>query len=282
MSNKNSQKYDLTKEILHKLYIVEGMSGYQIAKDRNINERTVRNYLKKHDFSRTKSEAAMVRHNGVEPQLKLTRYEKEILIGELLGDGSITIDKRNTGDCLPWYRHSSKFHEYLIWLSSIVPNLRWADDGETIHKQIKRNGGGNVKSWHLRSQCHPDLVELKDMFYDSDGNKHIPENLKITSTVLRHWFMGDGSSGYYSAGTKKGIQRRAWQIIIYTCAFAKDELERIIVPQLAEIGIKSTVTNKPGRHRLRICAESHKAFYEYIGNCPVECYSYKWDCSNKK
>lgn len=274
MSIKGSQKYEISKELLEKLYIVEGLSGRQIWEKLKIgDERTIKNYIKKYGLSRNRSQAAMITHNGLTEQPIITNSQKEIIIGELLGDGSLKHDCKNS---IPFYRHSSKYREYCEWLGTVLPSLRWAEVTETKHSQTKKDGSPQI-SYNLRSQCHPDLLPLYDMFYDQEGRKHIPTDLKLTSTVLLHWFLGDGTAGMFSAGKSRlGIPKQCWQMTIYACAYTREELESTVMPQLAEMGIVATVTMKPGRHRIRISSGSHERFYRLIGQCPCSIYGYKW------
>lgn len=273
MSVKGSQKFNITKEELNKLYIVEGLSSFKISEIYGVQDRTIRNYVRKYNLSRTQSEALMMHHNGIVAQPNISEYEKEILIGELLGDGSLKMDCKGS---LPYYRHSSKYSSYLEWLASVLPSFKWSEISTTTHKTLSKKNGEFVISYGVRSQCHPGLAELQKMFYDENNMKHIPSDLKITPTILRHWFLGDGTAGYFSTGIRKGKQRTSWQMTIYACAYSRKELEGIIIPQLESLNIKCSVTMKPGRHRMRISSESFDTFYQYIGKCPVECYKYKW------
>jgi len=173
------------------------------------------------------------------------------------------------------------------WLLFIIPSLSWKEVTKTIHGQINKDGSKCI-SYRLRSLCHPDLKPIYEDFYNIIDNKlikHIPSNLILTPIMLRHWFLGDGTAGDFSSGLdKNGNQKLSWQMTIYTCSFSREELESIILPQLADMGIIATVTMKPGRHRVRISSKSFKRFYEVIDSCPVDCYKYKWmpeEISNK-
>jgi hypothetical protein len=285
MTAKNAMKYEITKEELNDLYAVKGMSSNEIAKHYGMkSHKTVTAYLKQYGIPiRNKSQALMAHHNGIEPQKPLTDLEKEIIVGELLGDGNLTIDHRNTNNvAIPFYRHSSKFKEYLEWLSKIMPSLRWCEITETDHHMTKKSGEQQI-SFRLRSQCHPELFEIYNMFYRFNENneqyKIVPTDLKLTPTMLRHWFIGDGSAGEYSCGRRNGIQRKAWQMYLATFCFSEKEVEYLI-NQLGLLGIKAEKNRKQAGLCIRIAAESFDTFYQTIGKCPVPCYQYKWRTSN--
>lgn len=281
MTVKETQKYNITADELNRMYNHEGKSQQEIANIYGMKtHKTVSMYMKKFGIkARGKSEALIAHHNGLYSHTPLTKRELEIILGETLGDGCLQIDKRNTGESTPYYRHSSKYKEYLEWLPSALFSLKWKEVTETKHNYIKKDGTV-LTSFNLRSLCHPDLKSIYNDFYDIiDGNpiKHIPYGIRLTPLMLRHWFLGDGTAGLFSTGKdKNGNKKLSWQMTIYTCSFSKEELEIIILPQLVGMGIIATITMKPGRHRLRISAKSFDRFYEVIGSCPVDCYSYKW------
>jgi len=281
MTKKNTQKYDITKEELNRLYLVEGKSTNEIAKIYGMkSHKTVSSYMKKFGIPmRSKTDGLMVKHNGIDPQPPITDMEKEIIIGEVLGDGNLTIWKKTNGGT-PCYRHSSQFKKYLEWLVTIFPSLTWAEITKTIHSQKKKDGT-NVESYNLRSLCHPDLISLyRDFYYINEKGKQVkkvPKNLVITPTILRHYFLGDGTAGLFSAGRdRKGKKKFCWQMSISACDYTKKEIEEILIPQLKNLGIIATLTHKKKKYRIRLSSRSFDRFYEIIGPCPVDCYSYKW------
>ena len=63
-------------------------------------------------------------------------------------------------------------------------------------------------------------------------------------------------------------------IILSTQSFAKKQIEEIIIKNLNNISIKCWLTKN---NEIYISAKSTRAFLDYIGPCPVKCYSYKWE-----
>jgi hypothetical protein len=61
-------------------------------------------------------------------------------------------------------------------------------------------------------------------------------------------------------------------MMICTDAFTRQEAE-FLKGLLESVGIESAVMRT---NRLRIHQKSIERFYEYIGECPVECLKYKW------
>jgi hypothetical protein len=46
---------------------------------------------------------------------------------------------------------------------------------------------------------------------------------------------------------------------------------------LEKNNIHCSVTMGEKRYRLRLSSKSFKSFYDFIGDCPVDCYDYKWE-----
>jgi hypothetical protein len=61
-------------------------------------------------------------------------------------------------------------------------------------------------------------------------------------------------------------------MMICTDAFSRDEVE-YLQAGLASVGIECAIMRS---NRLRVHQKSIARFYEYIGECPVECLKYKW------
>ncbi|HYF75021.1 MAG TPA: hypothetical protein VD757_00425 [Candidatus Nitrosocosmicus sp.] len=268
---KGYQKYNVSADQLHQLYIIDGLSTVQVAKKLGIPEKgTVNDYLRKYKIPiRSRRDAAIMTQQGTLDFIPITDKEKEIIKGELLGDGHVNSDpKSNDGYCV--YKHSSKHKEYLEWLMTQLPSLKFGNIGRVVHSS-------GAVSYHLHSNVHPDLTEFRDLFYLEDDTKIIPKDIKLTPTVLHHWYLGDGTYGYVSAGRKpNGDQKKSWQMSIAACDFSRDSLEEIIIPQLHDIGIKATVITKKGHPHVRISSYTHDRFFEYISKCNVKVYDYKF------
>jgi hypothetical protein len=271
---KGSRKFTVDDDTLHRLHITEGKSSFQISKEIGIGDRTIRKYLKTLGINRCKRDASLMRWNGTLDFKNLSEDEIQIIEGELLGDGNISLRCENS---YPWYRHSSKHEAYLYWLQTQLTSLGWSEVTKTVHKQRLKNGN-QVISYHLNSQVHPQLEVIRQKYYDENNVKSIPSDLNLTPLVLKHWFIGDGSRGMYSTGYKKGKQTRKIQTFICCHSFSRDSLDTIALPKLKQLGIDATVVGKPGQHRIRIAANSDDQFMRLvsIGQVPF-CYRYKYE-----
>jgi len=195
----------------------------------------------------------LYRHIPISPLLL------EFIDGELLGDGCLTLSKKGH---MAYYDHASKYYEYLVWLDNIFSSeglIRMGNIREYIHKE-------NKALWYRYYTVG--CVELQivhDRWYPN-GKKTVPKDLKLTPTIVRQWFIGDGSI------KKDGSNVR----------FAVDgfdmESKEILRKELLSVGIDTTFQDDNKTIYVRkVCV---KRFYEYMdesfyANAPA-CYDYKF------
>ena len=170
--------------------------------------------------------------------------------GELLGDGSLC-----SFTCTARFRYSSKHLEYINYVSDTLAQFGIMQAGK-IRRRVTCAVGYNYSSL-----SYTDLFDIWVMWY-AYGNKQVPRDLKLTPTVCRQWYMGDGS-----------IHKSSRAIFLATNAFPVADV-KWLVQQLAGIGILAT--HHSARNVIYIPAKATKDFLGYIGECPVKCYKYKW------
>lgn len=94
----------------------------------------------------------------------------------------------------------------------------------------------------------------------------MPRDLKLTPLVCRQWYIGDGCL--------KKPRRGGPYITLATDAFPVLSV-KWLVGQL--VNLRFRATRWKSENEISISAYSTKDFLDYIGECPVECYQYKWD-----
>lgn len=120
--------------------------------------------------------------------LKLTKTQREILIGKLLGDGHL-----ESRDGVNWrlkVEHSLKQQDYVNWLYDCFKDwvLKMPD---VKSKTVKGKNYQNI--WFTT------LSDVKMRYYGKifykDGKKVIPKNIKnlLSPLTMAVWFMDDGS-----------------------------------------------------------------------------------------
>lgn len=183
------------KELLNKLYVKEHKSLSNIAKDYSVSAMTVRAWLKKVGIEVRPSTVTIYK------ELKTTEFsdsQKYLIIGSILGDGSITKGK----DCVNARfveRHCEKQLGYLQWKKNklkpfVKSKLNKVIGGAHIISGVECN---TQDSYMLSTISHPYLTDLYDMFY-INRKKIVPYNLyeMISTLSIAVWICDDGCITY--------------------------------------------------------------------------------------
>jgi len=179
--------------------------------------------------------------------------------GELLGDGCLVSHNVLTAK----FVYSSKYLEYINYVSRMLSSFGVMQSGK-INKTFLGFTQNGV--YHYQSCYYCELKHLRNMWYRN--KKCIPKTLlDFTPITCRQWYIGDGN--LLRSNRHPCIQ-------ISTCSFSIDDVDWL-VEQLANIGISAT--RQRSKNLLYISTHSTKDFLSYIGECPVECYKYKWEVS---
>jgi len=121
--------------------------------------------------------------------ISLSRKQKSILFGTILGDGYL--QKTGKKNARLRLEHGSKQKDYLLWKVDKLKNIFQGKPKylERIHPITKRK----YCYWRYQSQSTPYLGKLRKLFYP-DGKKRIPEKLEkyLIPTTLAVWYMDDG------------------------------------------------------------------------------------------
>ena len=240
---------------LSQKYLEEELSISQIAKLYNYDRTVIYYWLKKLNILiRSKSEAHhLVRGN----HCNLSDEARQWIDGELLGDGSLRSQSKYSAN----FVYTSKHLEYIQYISDTLKSFGIEQAGK-IHK--KKDKKWNNYSYCYDSLCYAELLPIKKRWYP-EGKKNIPRDLKLTPLTLRQEMIGDGCLVH-----KKRCRP---YIILCTCGFPISDVEWLVI-QLIKLGFKAI--RQVGNNMIGISTYSTKAFLDYIGVCPVQCYRYKW------
>jgi ubiquinol-cytochrome c reductase cytochrome b subunit len=129
----------------------------------------------------------------------LTKEEKDILVGSLLGDGCLRIIGRGTTPSFS-VSHSEKQKNYVFWkyerLKRLVKTPPWREE-RIYHKDRSRK----TISWRFQTLSNKVFFELYNSFY-KNGKKIIPKNLtsllENSPLALAVWLMDDGNRNHQS------------------------------------------------------------------------------------
>lgn len=166
-------------------------------------------------------------------ELVLSDYQKEVLVGLLLGDGCLERTKNSLGSRLK-VNQSLKQNEFVVWLYEVFKDFVQTPPKV---KQAKRNGV-NHEEVMFNTLTHSCFRNFYEMFYLS-SKKVIPENIDqfLTPTVLTVWFMSDGS-----VKSKESRGR-----ILNTQSFTRPDMERLTTILKSKFNLQSSIrTQKDG------------------------------------
>lgn len=124
-------------------------------------------------------------------RLRLNSKQKSVLIGSLLGDGTLRLGERAINVNLKM-EHGLQQKEYLWWKYQIFKN--WVFTEPKLSFRYKENGDKYLKSWWFRTVRHPILTKYWKEFYQK-GKKVVPDLIKeyLNPLTLAVWIMDDGS-----------------------------------------------------------------------------------------
>lgn len=199
---------------------------------------------------------------------ELSNEKVDIIVGLLLSDGTLT--KGNGRPQFTVYNTNKKFLDWVNKNLSFLSNsVRLFETGEEKHERnIKIGFDSNRESNYKDIYCmttvsHPINTKLYS-WYDS-GKKVYPEDLKLTPTIAKMWYCGDGNVNWDS-------HNRAYCEI--GCSNERTNEEKI-VNIFENAGFD--VTFKSGR--IRFYGNSKK-FLNWMGS-PPDGMRYKWQIKNR-
>ena len=189
---------------------------------------------------------------------------KEILDGELLGDGTYSWSHSHNACRVARFEMcvSLKHREHVEYLHAIL--------GKHFPLKLRSSTGWynlrGVKTTSYRTRLFSlfsrSLAEQKQRWYPN-GKKQVPSDLVLTPVVLRHWYYGDGSM---SNG-----------VLLCSDGFSDSDLDALQA-QLLVLGFptKRYPSTSGRRSRLHMGIAASRCFLKHIGPCEISCYRHKW------
>lgn len=131
-------------------------------------------------------------------QLKLSKFQHDVLIGSILGDGNIRVLGK---EAFLTISHSEKQMKYVFWKYKIFQNWVLTKPRKEFRKYYK-SPDRNLISWRFSTISHPIISDFYQQFYPS-GKKSIPKSIDsilVSPLTLAIWYMDDGSRKPYGKG----------------------------------------------------------------------------------
>lgn len=240
------------KDWMYEKYWGEMMTSAEIADILGCGEATPRDWLEKHGIRRRQGSSwGNQLLNGID-------YDaKEILKGEMLGDGNINVRGRDHLSAA--FRLGTSREPYRDWLADRLEDWGMHVRRRTVTTDLE--GYDEYEQYWAETRQYVSLQRIGRRWYTPEG-KRVPGDLAVSPLLLRHWYIGDGS------WTDSGLS-------LHTEGFT-DECRSRLIQQLAMVGIKATAQ---GTGSLHVWKESRDRFFEYMADLPSglnDVYGYKW------
>lgn len=125
-----------------------------------------------------------------------TDEQHQILTGLVLGDGTVDFHHKNARVMVKMI--SRNYLRYVDRMFGVLgSSIRLNSTAEEAAEMCRKSGFaenpqvGNYSDVYIwGTRCHPEIQEFVDWY--ETGEKAFPEDIELTPTVLRHWYVGDG------------------------------------------------------------------------------------------
>lgn len=196
----------------------------------------------------------------------LSQKQKDIIVGTLLGDGSLEHDKFKASRLQ--IKQSERKKEYVMWLYENLANL--------VRTPPKQRPDTN--QWYFSTRSLRSLEEFRRLFYENK-RKIVPESIKdlLQSQIsLAVWFMDDGTLDYR--------EKSHYSFSISADDFTVDEAKLLTAVLEERFGVISSIQTPSSRGKqytkLYIGKDGRDRFLEIIRPSILSCFEYKLPPNN--
>lgn len=233
----------------------EGLSDYAIAKKLNMSPEGVYSHRIRYGYLRDNN-------LRINPPIELTDFQKQVLIGTMLGDASFRMVKNEVSPSMSC-AHGIKQKEYCEYKTKIFESLGAKCN---YHKRntIDKRTGIYYEDYTMRIPANPEFLPYFKSFYPN-GKKVIPIDLfnQFTGVSLAFMFMDDGSK------TPSGYR-------ISTNCFTQSNIMQFQNFLLEKFNIETSLC---ADNSIYIRANSRNLFTYIVSPYVIECMKYKLNVS---
>lgn len=241
--NKPSKKIQLNMDLVWSQYDGQGLNTIEISKLHGVSPWTIQTRMHESGFP-----LRNVGHKRITEIL--TEHQLQVIEGELLGDGSLSVGRQYRNAKFQW---GGKVQEHGQLIQNVLgPFVIYFKPDRIYHKLITHACCAFTPTWEL---------------WYCTGKKRAPENLSLTPTSLLHWYLGDG---YFKTRPK-----RRPAIRLCTQGFSPRCLE-IMTRELNRFGLNPHPERNNRGFVLYFPTSNTERFLDVVGPCPIAQYSYKW------
>lgn len=204
-----------------------------------------------------------------------TDTQRNIIIGLLLGDGSLNRQGKNAH--MQVQMTNRKYLEHLDEIFDVLgTGVKRCRTAEESAKNVRNNGlnpdakaenYSDVYEWRTRN--HPELNQYRSWY--STEELVWPEEVELTPTVLRTWYISDGSynKNHITISTRNesnNIEK------------IKRYFKRANLP--TPISNSQEIEGEQNKCQLRWTVEESTMLFEYMEDAPPD-FDYKWPEANE-
>ncbi len=193
---------------------------------------------------------------------EFTPEQNEILVGSMLGDGTIT-------DRSPHFRmkQARVFREYVVWFHEAF-RVYMTD---LIHDSTGMCRGKVIESSMAITRTAPRFVTLRQKWYP-EGIKIVPRDIRLTPRLCAHWHVQDGQN-----------RQNKREAALNTNSFTKDDVEFLVERLRLDVGIKSHCRRKSSNKDQWVIIFGNQygdeGYFQFLDlvrpHIPWECFQYK-------
>jgi len=258
---------------LEEQYVQNDLTQKQIGEMLGVSRSTISVWLRKYGISKN---SPYINGNHV----RLSSEALQFLEGNLLGDGTLSIFGSEVS---ARYSHGSKFRDFLS--DYLEPRLHKFNID--VSGRIYKDG----RVFQLVTKMYRELRPLFERWYAPSSKpkrrfeKHVPDDIALTSSVIREWYIGDGC--LLRDSNRKNHAARG--VRLATNGFTHSEVQ-LLADKLGALGLKPKIRGQKNYGRfvgwiiVLTGLDNIIPFFDIIGPCPPELesiYGYKWPLADE-
>lgn len=202
-------------------------------------------------------------------------YMKSMLLGSLLGDGSVVFSNKRSKNAMYKLKQCSKYKSYVEYVyEKLNDYVSCGIRVEKSKKPSKVNGkicnldeywdGTYCEAYYFWTKCDAIFTKLRNEWYPNSVKK-IPRNLRLNKDIVSHWYVEDGSNN---------VTKKSKGINFSTHCFSHDDCMFLVDRFKEDLGLTAKIYNGP---IVRIMSNSYFDFIDLVSDKVKE-----FGCFNKK
>ncbi len=197
----------------------------------------------------------------------LNEQQRQVVLGSLMGDGSLSPNRRDRDGTRFRMGHGADQAAYLDWKVSLLGNVG--------HSRTTNDKGAVFADFTPL----PELAELREAVYFGDGKKHLSwEYLKaLTPLALAVWYMDDGCFTVRSKGVQARTEGGSGRIEICVEAMSPGSRQRLVayLRDTHGLDVSLAVKGAAAKQHIRFTTAASARFQEIVAPYVHESMAYK-------